>query len=164
MKVLAAELEKLGARSVVTYLQSGNAVAEVGASLLPTIAKSLSTSIHARLGFAPAVVVRSTQQVASVARAHPLGRRGDDPEEVNRRLAVMFLAGKPSAVAGRALDPGRSPGDEFLLRGSELFLRYSTGAGTTRLTPDYLERALGVLGTARNWNTVQALREMMTPG
>lgn len=157
MKVLVEELERIGALSVVTYLQSGNAVAEVSDRLLPAIGTRLTEAIHLRLGFAPAVVVRSARQLAAVARSHPLARAGDDPDEVNRLLAVMFLAAKPTAAASRSLDPKRSPGDEFVLKGCELYLRYASGAGSTKLTPDYLERSLGTVGTARNWNTVKAL-------
>ena len=58
-------------------------------------------------------------------------------------------------------DPGRSPGDRFHLDGRELYLHLSNGAGRSKLTLGYIERRLGVRGTARNWNTVLKLLELI---
>ena len=46
------------------------------------------------------------------------------------------------------------------LAGDHLYVDFVTGAGTSKLTPTYLERALKVAGTARNWNTSRKLLEM----
>ncbi len=58
------------------------------------------------------------------------------------------------------LDPGRSPPDEFEVRGREIFLRLPNGMGRTKLSHDYFERRLEVAATARNWKTVLALVEL----
>jgi uncharacterized protein (DUF1697 family) len=73
---------------------------------------------------------------------------------------VVFLEEKPTAAAANRLDPRRSPGDEAVLRGRELYLRLGNGAGRTKLTLDWIEKQLGVRGTGRNWNTVTKLVEL----
>ena len=46
--------------------------------------------------------------------------------------------------------------------GDHLYIDYVAGAGTTKLSPAYIERALKVAGTARNWNTARKLLEIAT--
>jgi uncharacterized protein (DUF1697 family) len=41
--------------------------------------------------------------------------------------------------------------------GKHLYIVYPDGIGTSKLTGTAIERALGVRGTARNWNTVLKL-------
>ena len=42
-----------------------------------------------------------------------------------------------------------------------MHLHYPNGSGRSKLTNDYLERTLGVTSTARNWNTVLAVRDLL---
>jgi len=73
----------------------------------------------------------------------------------------MFLAGSASAKAVKTLDFDRSPPDEFNVKGREIFLRFPNGSGRSKLTIDYFERKLGTQATARNWNTVVKVLELM---
>jgi uncharacterized protein (DUF1697 family) len=59
------------------------------------------------------------------------------------------------------LDPDRSPPDRFAVSGTEVYLRYPNGSGRSKLSLDYFERKLEVSGTARNWNTVTRLSELL---
>jgi uncharacterized protein (DUF1697 family) len=56
-----------------------------------------------------------------------------------------------------ALDPARSPGDEFVARGRELYLRLPNGVARSKLTNAYFDRALATTSTIRNWRTVLEL-------
>jgi len=42
-----------------------------------------------------------------------------------------------------------------------MWIHYPEGAGTSKLTPSLIDRAIGSPGTARNWNTVLKLEEML---
>jgi uncharacterized protein (DUF1697 family) len=75
-------------------------------------------------------------------------------------LHVAFLAEKPDARRVAALDPARSPGDSFKVRGREVYLYLANGAGKTKLSNGYLESTLGTTSTMRNWRTVLKLSEM----
>jgi uncharacterized protein (DUF1697 family) len=59
-----------------------------------------------------------------------------------------------------ALDPRRSPPDEFAVLGREVFLYCPNGVGRSRLTTTWIDRALDTVSTIRNWNTVNALVDM----
>jgi uncharacterized protein (DUF1697 family) len=155
-KVPMAQLrEVLGAagfEDVATYVQSGNVVFKAPRAT----AKAIEHRLEEVFGLKLAVVLRTRAELASVASHNPFRKSEANP----KFLHVVFLDRKPAARAVERIDPDRSPGDRFSLHGRELFLDYANGAGRTKLTLDYLERRLGVRGTARNWNTVLKLVEL----
>jgi uncharacterized protein (DUF1697 family) len=71
----------------------------------------------------------------------------------------MCLSSRPSADDVAALDPQRSPPDEFILRDWEIYLRLPNGVARSKLTNAYFEKALRTIGTARNWRTMTRLCE-----
>ena len=74
----------------------------------------------------------------------------------------MFLDEAPAADAIADLDPRRSPPDEFVVRGREIYAYCPNGFGRSKLSIDYFERRLRTRATARNWNTVVKLAGLMT--
>lgn len=159
MKELAALFAKAGCRSVRTYIQSGNVVFTAPGHAAELRA-SLEQGIGKRFGFAVPVVLRTTRQMAGAIEGNPFAKLGL-PQE---RLHVYFLAEQPQPDAIKQLDPQRSPGDEFRVLGSEIYLHVPNGMGRTKLTSTYFDSKLGTICTARNWNTVQKLLEMMQAG
>jgi uncharacterized protein (DUF1697 family) len=145
-------LGDLGYADIATHLQSGNAVfscdgaagqleAEIGAALAE----------HA--GLSCAVMVRTGPELAAIQAGHPLGREPDNPS----RYFVAFLASEPEAAAAGALASADLAPEQAWVIGREAYLWCPAGAADTKLTSSFLERRLGVAGTARNWNTVRKL-------
>jgi uncharacterized protein (DUF1697 family) len=161
-KLPMATLAKLFAdekcAAVSTFIQSGNVIFDAPAKAALTIGARVSKRIEDKLGLTVPVVVRAAAELASVPARNPFLKAGVDADE----LHVMFLADAPAATAARALDPARSPGDSFALVGRELFLRLPNGAGRSKLTNAYFDKALATVSTARNWRTVLKLIELST--
>ncbi len=153
MKDLVTLFENAGCSRVRTYIQSGNVVFEASPALAKRLAERISEDITARYGLQVPVVMRSAAELASLSEANPFLRKGADPAT----LHVAFLAEQPSAASAAALDPKRSPPDEFSLRGRDLYLRCPNGMARTKLTNAYLDSKLSTTSTMRNWNTVLAL-------
>jgi uncharacterized protein (DUF1697 family) len=156
MKELVAMFAAAGASDVESYIQSGNVVFSAGADVAAKIPDVVGKRIEKRFGFAVPIVVRSADELAAVARGNPFLAADAD----FAILAVMFLADKPSARAIAALDPGRSPPDEFVVRGREIFVRCPNGFARTKLTNAWFDSKLATTSTARNWRTVLKLLEM----
>ncbi len=156
MKELSALFSELGARDVVTYIQSGNVVFTPPAKGALG-ADELAKAIEARFGFAVPVVLTNHARLVKVFEGNPFLARGED-----RKLAhVVFLSTTPSTAASKALDIGaRSPGDEGALVGDVLYLHLPNGAGKSKISAEWLDRTLGVTATQRNWNTVEKLVEL----
>ena len=72
----------------------------------------------------------------------------------------MFLAELPDSASVEALDPARSPGDEFAVVGREVYLHCPNGVARSKLTNSYFDSKLSTTSTSRNWRTVGKLLEL----
>lgn len=158
MARLREALADAGLEEVATLLQSGNVVFRSSGSAAAA-AKVVADAIEETFGLQIGVVIRSAAQLIAVARANPF--LDAEPDRDPKTLHVAFLSARPTAGAAGKLDPNRSPPDTVVVKGSELYLSYPTGSGNSRLTLDYLERTLGVRGTARNWRTMQRVAALL---
>jgi uncharacterized protein (DUF1697 family) len=141
----------LGAEDVATYVQSGNVVFSG-----PTDAGAIQKRIKRDLGLDIVVLVRTAAQLDRLVSRNPFAARASDPKQ----LHITFLEEKPGAGRITELDPERSPGDEFTVAGSEVYLFCPNGYGPSKLSNDWFEKKLGVAATTRNWNTVTKLAEL----
>lgn len=153
MRELVELFGTLGHEEIASYIQSGNVVFRSGGGKAGEIGRELEEAIATRFGIAVTVILRTPEELRSIAAANPFPGAESEPS----KLHVLFLERRPAAAAIAGLDPQRSPGDEFHPAGRELYLRFPEGSGRTKLTLDWFERRLGVKGTARNWNTLLKL-------
>lgn len=74
----------------------------------------------------------------------------------------LFFLGKPAGSVDRdGLESKRSEKEQFEIRGNVFYLYAPDGIGRSKLAAS-VERLLGVPVTARNWNTVTRLVEMVS--
>ena len=159
MADLAAMFRETGCDDVRTYIQSGNVVFRAGPELAGDIPSVISASIIDQFGY---------QRPSSHTHGKSNSRRSCRPtlsQEVGaeaNKLHVMFLADMPDRARVDALDPNRSPGDEFAVLGREVFLHCPNGVARSKLTNAYFDSSLSTTSTSRNWRTVGKLLEMVT--
>lgn len=153
MKDLAAVFQAAGCAEVETYIQSGNVLFEAKAPLASKVPGLVSAALREDFDVASPVVLREAQELAAVVKNNPFLRRGEDVST----LHVGFLATTPEAARVKALDPARSPPDEFQVMGRELYLHFPNGLGRSKLTNAWFDAQLKTLSTVRNWNTVLEL-------
>ncbi|MEE9391633.1 MAG: DUF1697 domain-containing protein [Planctomycetota bacterium] len=156
MKALAQIVEDLGGLDVSTYIQSGNVVFSATAAGAKKLARSLGRAIAKEFGFEVPVVIRSASELRHALESHPFHRRGVETSE----LHFVFLQSAPSAAGVKQLDPKRSPPDEFVVKGQEVFVCCPNGVARSKLTNAYFDSNLQTISTARNWRTVVKLVEM----
>jgi uncharacterized protein (DUF1697 family) len=145
---LRAGLQGAGLDGVATYLQSGNAVFTGGPDAEADVAALVRSVVRSACGVEAEVVVRTAQELAGLVARLPWPERAADPA----LLHVLLLSGVPERV-----DAVHVGGDEqVLVDGRDVWLWYGAGAGRSRLRVE----APGVVATARNWRTVQALAEL----
>ena len=156
MKDLVAIFEAAGCEDVRTYIQSGNVVFVAREGALASLPKRIALAVGDRFGHAPIAVIFSAPELRAAIDENPYTARGIDPMDVH----LMLLAEAPSAERVASLDPNRSPGDTFELRGRALYLHITTGLADTKLTNAYFDAKLATTSTGRNWRTVLTLAEM----
>jgi uncharacterized protein (DUF1697 family) len=158
-KIRMAELrtvyESLGFEAVRSYIQSGNVVFRTGKGAASPLARRIEGAIADAFGFDVPVILRTADEMAAVVRDNPFLAEGVDPS----KLHVTFLAEAASAQAGADFAAYRVEPDELRLVGREAYLHCPEGMARTKLTPAFLERALGSASTTRNWRTVNAVLE-----
>ena len=156
MKDLAAIFSKARCTAVETYIQSGNVVFCADPKVAAGIPAVITKAITARSKMSIPVVVRSAAELRRVVKNNSFVQRGMDVD----KLHVAFLAGAPTAAAVAALDAKRSPPDEFVVRGAEIYLHCPNGYGRTKLSNAYFDSKLDTVSTVRNWRTVLKLLEL----
>ena len=159
IKDLIAMFTDAGCSAVRTYIQSGNVVFEARQDLANTIPALIAAAISDRFGARVPVITRTAAELREVARSNPFLRAGVD----TGTLHVMFLANSPEAGKVASLDPNRSPTDEFVVRGREVYLRCPNGLARTKLTNGYFDSKLATTSTVRNWRTVLKLLQLTGP-
>ena len=157
MAELRALCAGLGWEDVATYIQSGNVVFTPGGK--PAGAEEqLEQAIADRFGLDIPVIVRTAAQWARYPAGNPFAQAAKD--EPNRLM--LLLSKRPPAPRAEAVIQARAQAGEQVRRaGDALWFHYPGGAGTSKLTPSLIDRAIGSPGTARNYNTVLKLKEML---
>ena len=156
MKELAALFVAAGCVDVRTYIQSGNVVFRMGPAGGEDISSVISASILDHFGYRVPVITRTARAFQEIVRANPFLEAGAETD----KLHVMFLAELPDNASVEALDPERSPGDEFAVMGREIYLHCPNGVARSKLTNSYFDSRLSTTSTSRNWKTVQKLLEL----
>jgi uncharacterized protein (DUF1697 family) len=157
MKDLRTLFERLGHEDIRTYLQSGNVVFEARSAAPKKLAGEIEGAITKGFGLEVSVLMRTRRELQQIARGNPFPTQDANPSS----LHVAFLAERASSNAVRALDPDRSPPDRFEVKGREIYLWFPNGSARSKLTIDYFERKLATRATARNWNTVTKVLELL---
>lgn len=154
MAQLRAFCEGLGLRNVRTLLQTGNLVFDTDEIAPPALEARLETAAREKLGLATDFFVRSLKDWREVLAANPFPQEAEsDPSH----LLLMALKGKPASSAIDALRASIQDREHIEAVGDVLFAVYPDGIGTSKLTLPRIEKALGLRGTGRNWNTAVKL-------
>jgi uncharacterized protein (DUF1697 family) len=146
MVELKAMCEKLGFKSVKTYIASGNVVFTSNKTEAQVKA-ALEKAVTAYLGKPAGVLVRTAAEMAAVLAANPF------KEMHPGKTLVCFLDHAPDPAS---LDPRAHHTDELIEPGlREIYIYYPNGQGQSRLKIPAMKHA-----TARNMNTVAKLAAM----
>ena len=152
-------LKRLGFDRVETYIQSGNAVVDTNLRAAE-VSDKVAAALLKKMGSPIQVLVRTHQQLDRVVRENPFATEAADGAKVH----VAFLSGAAAPEAGAALErvvaqyPKRR--DRYHLAGDHIYFHLPDGAAETKFTGKALDKALGVIGTGRNWNTVLKLHAL----
>jgi uncharacterized protein (DUF1697 family) len=143
--------ESLGLANVETFIASGNVVFETRSKNAAALEKSIAKVLQAGLGYEVATFIRTDEELAAVAAYRPFL-----PAAVARARAncVGFLATPLDAAATKTVMAFKTPIDDFVVRGREVYWLSRVGQGESKFSNAVLEKALGRQSTFRGINTV----------
>jgi uncharacterized protein (DUF1697 family) len=156
MSELVKFFAKAGCAEVRSYIQSGNVLFSADDPCAKRVPELVEQQIEKKFGFRSPVILRSAEEMSTLVASNPL--KCDQAA-----LYVGFLTGKPTSAQIAALDPNRSPGDQYQIVGREIYMILAgNGAAKTKLTTAYFDSKLATTSTFRNWRTTTTLLAMMT--
>jgi len=151
---------RAGGRNVRTFIASGNVLFDAAPGRLEAIVAGARRRLKPLLGAEPVVVVRSATQMAALLRRGPFA--GVDAPAIVKRY-IVFLAGVP---ARRPRLPLAQPDEELDLVHVEArdcwVVSRRKPSGMYGFPGIFVEAALGVASTARNWSTVTKLAVLLS--
>jgi len=159
-RIAMADLRELltaeGHSGVATLLQSGN-VALDSAQPAEELARSVEQALERRFGFPVPTVVRTREEVDAVLARDPFGAVATDPT----RYVVVFLGGEATADLDERLRTVDARDDEYVVDGRELYVWCPHGQLDSPLMTAFGKAPGMPVTTARNWNTVRRLGELL---
>jgi uncharacterized protein (DUF1697 family) len=156
MGELREVLEGHGYGDVRTHLQSGNIL--LSSPLPPRkLEAKLEQQLAQGLGLEVRVLVRTRAELAEVVSRDPLGKVATDTS----RYLVSFLSKRLPARVARELEAADIGPAQLVIDGRELYAWYPDGVQRAQLAKLLADDRLGVVSTARNWNTVTKLLELL---
>ncbi|HEX8654240.1 MAG TPA: DUF1697 domain-containing protein [Allosphingosinicella sp.] len=157
MAELRALCGELGWTDAATYIQSGNLVFSAEGEKAELEA-ALERGIAGRFRMDVPVVVRSAAAWRGYSRANPFP---DVAAKEPNRLMLLLSKRPPAKDAEEAIAAKAVAGEQIRRAGDALWIHYPQGAGTSKLTPALIDRAVGSPATQRNHNTVLKIEEML---
>ncbi|MDO6416902.1 DUF1697 domain-containing protein [Sphingomonas sp. BIUV-7] len=154
MADLRAAAEAAGFEAFRTYIQSGNLLFSAKGNEAEA-EDAIEALIETAFGLKVIALVRSARHFAEIAEANPF------PEALPNQLHLCLTKHPPYSDASATLAARALAGERIALAGGALWIDFARGVGNSKLTPPLLDKAAGSTLTARNWNTVQKLIEMV---
>ncbi|MFC4949411.1 DUF1697 domain-containing protein [Pseudonocardia sp. GCM10023141] len=157
MADLRALLTDLGYTDVKTVLNSGNAVV-TGRKADPTKqAAAIEAAITDKLGLDVRCLVLTTEHVRTIVDGHPFAEIADN----GSRMMAHILAATPDAALLAEHDPVALDPDRAQLGDRVLYQWCPDGVLDAPQIATFAEKKLGVAVTARNWNTLTKLADLL---
>ncbi len=148
--------ESLKLEQVQTYIQSGNLLF-VSSYSPDEVEALLERAIHKTFGFEVPVIVRTHTEW----QVYTVGSAFKHSETERPALLHLGLSKRPPAQGAQGLLDARcAQGERALVTNNGVWLDYSASVARSKLSPAFLDKAIGSVVTARNWKTVCAIADL----
>ncbi|MGK7391722.1 MAG: DUF1697 domain-containing protein [Candidatus Cyclobacteriaceae bacterium M2_1C_046] len=148
-------LQSFGFNEIKSYKQSGNIIFK--SETIPSgFEDDIADAINAKKGFRPKVLIISSKSFSSAIKANPFDNATADP----KKLHFYFLAEKPHTPDIEAINKLKKPSENYWLTDHVFYLHTPEGFGRSKLAAS-VEKHLGIPVTARNWQAIFNLQEIL---
>ncbi len=152
MDELKKHFESLGFSNVETFIASGNVIFETSAKDVPKLEKKIESKLHEALGYEVATFLRTTVEVADIAKYTPFKTKGE-------ALNVAFMAETLDEVIVKKLMTFRNEIDDFHVHGREMYWSCRVKQSDSKFSNVAFEKVIGRRATFRGINTIQKIAE-----
>lgn len=157
MDGLRLALTDAGYQNVRSYIASGNIILDTERDA-EDVRLQVNSILNSQFNISSErSIVRESNDIKRIIKSVPFR---DAAQQRPNLLHVHFLSSQlhPNAETNLTSYKG---GERLRLDGQHLYIDFVNDVGQSALTGRFLEAALGSSGTARNWNTVLKLADML---
>ena len=155
MADLRGAFESLRLKNVRTYIQSGNVVFEAAEANAEALAKKIEKKLLQSFGFEVPVFLRTMSQLEDILKQDPF-KRIQPNEDI--RTFVTFLSAEPATTPPLPLIFPKENAEVLAINNGAVFLLCRRKKNGMFGFPNaYLEKAVGLTATTRNWTTVKKI-------
>ena len=154
MKDLTKVMLTAGLSDVKTYIASGNVVfrSDLSEATLETLIGDL---VETNFGFRPSVFLITLSHLEKVLAENPFRNH----EHKGKAQHVFFFKAPPSKIDHELLDSLKADSEAYEITDELMYLYAPEGIGRSKMV-EKIGRAVKADMTARNFNTVETLRDM----
>ena len=154
-------LEREEFEGVETVVASGNVLFDHEARPTPGLEDKLAHVLRHRFDIESFAAVRDAGEVAEAINGNPFAAGGDAA-----RVHTLFQSGQASGEAFAKMEADwATRGPERLALGPRsVYIDYVNGVGGSSLSNAFIERRLGMRGTARNIRSLQRILAKLAQG
>lgn len=156
MKTLVDLMTKAGCIDVQSYIQSGNVLFKHQDINKAELATLLSNLVDQHFGFRPKVLLLDAAQFNVLLANNPFKQAYEQP----KNLHVFFLEQSAKSPDIEKINSLKAVTEEYHLQAEGFYLYAPDGIGRSTLAAK-VEKCLGVATTARNFNTLIKISEML---
>lgn len=158
MEELARIFTTTGLKNARTYIQSGNVIFDSASANAAGLRKKIENALRNSLGYEVTVMVRPLTEIEEIVKHNPFKKIKTDAEVM---LSVVFLSDEPQHKPKLPLLSTTENLEVFEVKDRAAFIvSRRKKNGWFGFPNKFVEKELGVLGTTRNWSTVNKIVDL----
>lgn len=140
----------------MTYIQSGNIIFKTEETDPKKLTTMITEAIEKQFSFSVPVLILKKEEMETIITENPFLATKDI-----MKLHVTLLDNLPEKKLLDSTRDEKYQSDEFIIKGTTIYLYCPDGYGMTKFSTTFFEKKLGVQATTRNWKTMNATLELM---
>lgn len=143
-------------KDVKTHLNSGNIILSCEYSRNKVI-DGIKEIVKSQFKIEVDTIIKNRSEIDRIIKNNPFSDKENDN---SKRMVVMLSESIDEAKASQFRND-RKIEENYYHCNNVLYIYYHNGAGRSKFTNNYIKKKLNVISTARNWNTMIKIDEMM---
>jgi uncharacterized protein (DUF1697 family) len=155
MSAVQGAFVRAGCEKVRAVLQSGNILFECPARTCAPTMRAVTQELRELLGEEPQIVLRTVHEIAGIVARAPFAGYQLTPRV---KFYVAFLAERPRRVPAFPVSSAKEMLEAIAIADRDVFIvSRIKKTGFFGFPNNFIEEALGVAATTRNWSTVRKI-------
>ena len=158
MNDLAEMFTSFGFKNVKTFIQSGNVLFESSQTNPIKVISKIEKGLDKSLGYPVNVFLRTPEEIFNIIKNNPFKKEIALPSS---KLYVTFLSGPMNNEIKKAVTAYNNELETFKIKNSEVYILIrKNDIQKTVFSTNFLEKKLGLIGTTRNWNSINKILQL----